>query len=390
VTVTTTVETYGGTGVLDQLGEALDDLHASVGAPLTARRVWLRAWSEAYPSSQPWAVVVRDTASGRIDAAALLSRRELPGGVDIAPLGFGRNDRSRFPARDESSARALADGLAHELDALGTPWTLRAEQLPASCPATARLAENLEFCAVLPGGDVPSVDFDPAVEPAVEAYVSKALRKVLRKSRNRIEADGHTVDIAFECTPDGVLGLIDEVEMTHRERDHAVGRDSDLDSDYGIRFWRNVILGHAKLGGVEISTLRLNGSLAAYVVSFLDGDSYRVFDGRFATEWSRYSPGRLLETATLDKAIRDDRFRQLDWMNSVAPDKLICANACESTQHIVACSPERLLDVDTPVQEVLRLHEADHRPTADAALRALSGVGRASDRRSRDKPAATE
>ena len=196
-----------------------------------------------------------------------------------------------------------------------------------------------------------------------------------------METDGHEVSIDFEASPDGVLGLIDEVERTHRERDHAVGRSSDLDSDYGVRFWRNVILGHAAEGDVEISTLRLGGSLAAYVVSFLDGDCYRVFDGRFATDWSRYSPGRVLETETLDRAIKHDRYGLLDWMNSVAPDKLICANAVEETQHLVACSSERLIDVRRAPEEVIVLGDAQHRPTADAALRALAGVGRAAPRR---------
>jgi CelD/BcsL family acetyltransferase involved in cellulose biosynthesis len=380
-TAPATLETWSGDDAFERTGDALDDLHVATGAPLTARRVWLRAWSRSYPSSEPWVVVVRDPASGRIDAAAMLSRRQLRDGVDVSPLGFGRNDRSRLPARTPEAAEALADRIAASLDRLDAPWTLRIEQLPADCPVAAALVERLDFATVLRGGDVPRVQFDPEAEPELRSYISKAMRKVLRKSENRIEADGHPMDIAFERSPAGVHGLIDEVERVHRERDHAVGRSSDLDSDYGVRFWRSVILDHADRGEVEIATLRLGGALAAYVVSFLDAGSYRVFDGRFATEWSRYSPGRLVETATLERAIREERFQLLDWMNSVAPDKLICANAVEQTQHMVACSSDRLLDVTRSADSVIELSDAEERPTADAALRALAGVGRENPRR---------
>ena len=41
----------------------------------------------------------------------------------------------------------------------------------------------------------------------------------------------------------------------------------------------------------------IDGDVAGYVVGILDGQSYRVFDGHFETEYSRYSPGRLVEAA---------------------------------------------------------------------------------------------
>jgi len=87
-----------------------------------------------------------------------------------------------------------------------------------------------------------------------------------------------------------------------------------------------------------MATLRLDGSLAAYVISFLDRSTYRVFDGRFVTQWARYSPGRLLEVETLARALGDGHFTSLDWMNSIAPDKLISANILEPTVHVIGSS----------------------------------------------------
>lgn len=86
--------------------------------------------------------------------------------------------------------------------------------------------------------------------------------------------------------------------------------------------------------------------MAAYVVSLLDGDAYRVFDGRLAPAWSRFSPGRLLEAATLERALLDPRSCELDWMNGCASEKLLAANAADRTEHLVAASPGITIDLD--------------------------------------------
>ena len=117
-----------------------------------------------------------------------------------------------------------------------------------------------------------------------------------------------------------------------------MGRTSDIDDPAGRRLWRAIIATHIAHDQVEIATLRLDDELAAYVISFVDDSTYRVFDGRFVTRWARYSPGRLLEVATLAHAMADHHYERLDWMNSIAPGKLISANTLEPTAHLVASS----------------------------------------------------
>ena len=89
---------------------------------------------------------------------------------------------------------------------------------------------------------------------------------------------------------------------------------------------------------VEIAQLRLNGNLAAYVVALLDGDVYRVYDGRMSSEWQDYSPGRIIEAATLTRAIADPRFTSLDWMSGVAAENLLTTNGAEGRSRLVATS----------------------------------------------------
>jgi Acetyltransferase (GNAT) domain len=155
-----------------------------------------------------------------------------------------------------------------------------------------------------------------------EVAFPPGIRRGLERSGRRIRQDTLSETIRFERDPSRLAGLRDEIEKVHRTRDHDAGRVSDLDDDAGTAFWRLVYDLHAVRGELEVATLRLDGDLAAYVVALLDGPAYRVFDGRFAPAWRHYSPGRRLEAAVVDHA-RRGCYRMLDWMSSVAPEKLV-------------------------------------------------------------------
>lgn len=288
----------------------------------------------------------------------------------MAAIGHGRNDRGRLPARTPDASAALAGGLADFLDSLRGEWALRVEQLPADDPVAAGLVERLEVGFRVPGGPVPRIEFEEKVGH-LEELLGKGLRKQLRRARSRMESEAVEASVAFDTDPERIAVLLDEIEHTHRSRDHSVGRTSDLDAEPARQFWRDVIASHAARSEVEVATLRFGNELAAYVVSLLDGTSYRVLDGRFETRWSRFSPGRFVETATLEKALGDSRFSNLDWMNSVASEKLVAANYLEATEHVVGCS-RRLTEglALTELRDLLN-EEATNQPTAQRALEAL-------------------
>lgn len=341
---THSVEYLSGSSLLEYLAADLDDLHQATAAPVTARCPWLRAWVGAYRPEEPWAVTVRDSRTGRLDGAALLSTRTGADHDEITPLGRRQLDRGFLPARTEAAADALATALAARLSGREKPWALRLGQLPAGDRVAAAVTRRLDGARIIPGSPIPKVSFGLADEAG--DLLGKNLRKQLRKARNRAADDGLAVTVEFACGLEPVAVLLDEVERTHRAREHHARRVSDLDSSPGLRFWRSVILGHAARGEVEVATLRLGDELAAYVVSLVDGGAYRVLDGRFAPTWSRYSPGRLLETATLDRASGDARYREVDWMNGCASEKLLTANAADLTEHLVAGSPGMVIDLD--------------------------------------------
>jgi CelD/BcsL family acetyltransferase involved in cellulose biosynthesis len=323
-----------GLQVLDDLGHPYDELAERAGAPMTARRPWLSAWTHAFPGAEPWAISVIEDED--LVGACLLARELVGHHVRVNALGHGRNDRSRFLAASHEIADAIACRVATRLEQCDRPWSLRVEQLPVDDPVATALAARLPNARFLPGGDIPLVELRTRAAPS--EHISKNLRRQLQKCRNRLEADAVGTVMAFTRSREALRDALQEIEDVHRNRDHDVGRESDIDDAAARQLWRNIINTHIDRGETEIGTLRLDGHLAAYVVSFIDHCTYRVFDGRFDTRWGRYSPGRLLETEALGRAMTHHGLRNLDWMNSVASDKLIAANTVEPTVHLVARS----------------------------------------------------
>ncbi len=218
---------------------------------------------------------------------------------------------ARFAGKQDRSWQLTLTGLRDGDDAA---WL--AGQLPAGRAAAAP--------------PVPGVGLAPA-----EITFAPGIRRGLDRAGRRIGQHALTEQIRFERDPARLAELRGEIEAVHLARDHDAGRVSDLDDDAGTAFWRSVYDRHAARGELEAATLRLDGHLAAYVVALVDPPAYRVFDGRFAPSWRLYSPGRRLEAAVVEHARRGP-FGVLDWMSSVAPEKLVASTCTEPRWAVTA------------------------------------------------------
>jgi hypothetical protein len=227
------------------------------------------------------------------------------------------------------------------------------------------LAGQLPAGRVVFASPVPGIGFTQD-----EVAFPHGIRRGLDRSGHRIRRHGLAETIRFEREPARLAALRDDIEAVHRARDRDAGRLSDLDDDAGTAFWRSVYDLHAGRGELEVATLRLDGHLAAYVVALADGPAYRVFDGRFAPAWRQYSPGRRLEAAVVDHA-RRGRYRMLDWMSSVAPEKLVASTHEEPRWAVIAgdAQPVRTAAGQAPS---VRSAPADTGPAFTAA--ASSGI----------------
>ncbi|MEZ5410561.1 MAG: GNAT family N-acetyltransferase [Acidimicrobiales bacterium] len=326
----------------------IESFAAELGLPVMASWPWLQAWCESFQNWTPMMVELRSAENGQLAAYALLAKMERAQGTALVGLGHGSSIHGALPARDEAAANALAGAIAATLDDLPGAWSLELEQISDLDPTLLRLADELEHTQLLPELRIPRVVFSTA--HGVDEVLTKSMRKQLRRARARITADNLGMSIAFDRGEAITAELIDEVEAVHVSRDRAARRNSDLDRPAERDFWRRVVEAFDARWEVEVASLRLDGELAAYVVALLDGQTYRVYDGRMNSKFADYSPGRLVEAAALDRAMKDPRFAVLDWMSGVAAEKLLTTNIAEGRVRLVATSGSRYL---SPLESAL-------------------------------------
>jgi hypothetical protein len=327
------IDILSGWPALGPLEPAVAALHQLAGTPVTARLAWWRSAVMAEHDAVP--VLLALPAPGdTLRAAALVAVREQDGGWQITSGRPHSDDTWEVAARSADARRTMLTELAGFATDLGRPWQLVLTGLRDGNDA-AWLARQLPGGHVAPASPVPGIGFK-----AGQMTFGPGIRSGLDRSSQRIRQHALSEEIQFERDPDRLAKLRGEIEDVHLARDHDAGRESDLDDTAGVAFWRSVYDLHAARGELEVATLRLDGHLAAYVIAFTDGPAYRVFDGRFAPPWRRYSPGRRLEAAVVEHA-RFEGFAVLDWMTSVAPEKLVASTWAEPRWTVTAAGGQR-------------------------------------------------
>jgi hypothetical protein len=343
VAARTRISILQGWQALRSLEPDLEALHRTAGTPVTARLAWWRAVVAADPGAVPL-LLARRGPGGTLTAAALVALRDRDGGDQDGgdqdggdqdgdcQLTSGRphtDDIWEVAAVSARARRAVLAELARYARRLGGRWRLALTGLRDGEDAV-WLAGQLPAGRVVPAPPVPGICFTQD-----EVTLAPGIGRGLDRSGQRIGRHALSETIEFERDPARLRRLRDEIEAVHRARDHDAGRVSDLDDGAGVAFWRSVYDLHAARGELEVAVLRLDGHLAAYVIALPDPPVYRVFDGRFAPAWRLYSPGRRLEVAVVERARRGG-FGALDWMSSVAPEKLVASNLAEPRWAVTA------------------------------------------------------
>jgi hypothetical protein len=312
---------------------AVDALHLAAGTPVTARLPWWRSAVMADRDATPVLLTLRGP-EGTLSAAALVAVRDQGGTWQVTSGRPHSDDVWEVAALSAGARRAVLAELVSYVRGLSPSWQLALTGLRNGDDA-AWLAEQLPASRAVPGSPVPGIGFTDD-----EVAFAPGIRSGLDRSGRRIGQHALIETIRFEREPTRLVRLRDEIETVHRARDHDAGRISDLDDRSGTAFWRSVYDRHAARGELEVATLRLDGHLAAYVIALVDPPVYRVFDGRFAPSWRRYSPGRRLEAAVVEHAHLGP-FRTLDWMSSVAQEKLIASTWAEPRWTVTAAGDQQ-------------------------------------------------
>ncbi|GAA4356789.1 GNAT family N-acetyltransferase [Angustibacter luteus] len=311
-----------GTELLDAAGPELDALADACGAPSMARAGWLHATVGPVPT-RAWSVEVRDD-RGALRAAAVLVDEQQADRDVVRLAGSSTGHTSALLADDAAAASLLGHAFWDALRERGRPTWAILGPVRVADPVLAA------FTAAVPGADLVSASPVPVVRRGAAAsaaeYLTPSMQRTLRKAANRARTDGCAVDIRFTRDPHEIAALLPDLERLHRERDHEHGRRSELDDDVDLRVWRARLTALAAQGRLEVATSHIDSVLAAQVVGLVDSATYRVLEGVLATKLSRYSPGRVLETAVLQRVLDDPTLDTLDWVTSVASEALLTYN----------------------------------------------------------------
>ncbi len=332
ITAPRTDQLTGATGVevvvgLDRLRDRRGELEALAqrcDAPVTGRSTWMLASVDSGP--QPCAVLVRDL-SGFLRAAAVLVEVDgTSGGQVVTFAGSDLGHRGAILADDRLWARRLGIALSRALPVHTTGWAIELGPLDADSPALAGFLAGFPQLVRLDVEPIPVLVREPGLDLAAD-YLSPAMRRTLRKANNRIVTDGRTLETRFTRSYSEICELVPALQACHRNRDHDRGRLSDLDDEKTRETWGSRLRALAQDGLLEVATARIDGVLAAHVIGIRDGETYRILEGHFVTEWARYAPGRLLEAAVVQRMLDEPAMNTLDWMTSVAPESLLATNA---------------------------------------------------------------
>lgn len=295
VNVNLPIRVLVGQPALDALDERWDAVATASGAPVFRRGSFLRATARVEATDN---VVVTLAEHGRrlvvgsawvLDGACLRWLGEGPGDY-LGPVIAGGTDAGTATAAIAASVRAVlaatdarAVRMAHVPDATGMASALT--RVPGLHVTTLRRTV------------APTMDMSEA-DQAVR-------KKSLKRHDNRLQREG---DVRFDGwrSPDDVAARIDDLIALHRRRWDATPTPSEFgDARVRARFVE-MALALAGDGVVRLHELRVDGTLVAAHLGFVDGARFVWYKPAFDPAWARWSPGEVLLRRLIMAAADED------------------------------------------------------------------------------------
>lgn len=277
------------------------------------RPEWLIPWAHHFGADSSEALTLRagGALAGLLPLFVIRHRSERV----VALLGQGLSDYLDVlidPSRAPSGAQRIIDALLTREDV----WnTLSLESLRMTSPLL-RVA--------FPSGW--REDIAPRMPTLVlplaeaEALRTRRLRTGLRQAHRRVSGAG-----GFEVTRvqgDAVRPTLEALFLLHQRRWTQRGQPGLFASDAVRAFLHDVARELSASGRLRLSTLRLEGRLAAVDFGFRDGDTVYAYATGFDPELSRFSPGLLLTEQAI-QAARDEGAQAFDFLRGQEAHKLL-------------------------------------------------------------------
>ena len=286
-----------------------DELAQASAASPFVRPAWLEPWVDAFGGEL--ALVLEHRGDELVGVLPLVRTRfgvASPTNYHTAEFGLVAKDGD---AREALARRALA---AHRA-------AVRVHYLPADgpdLPVLERVARDLRHLPL-----ERSRRRSPVLEPSgtwaeYEAALSKNLRGDVRRRRRRLEEAGAvTVEVATEADP----AVLDEgfaIEGSGWKDEEGTAIRSQPET---LRFYTELARRAAAHGWLRLCTLRLDGKAVAFHYNLEADDVLYHLKGGFDVEYDRFSPGKLLHYALVERAW-EIGLRRYDFLGGDEPYKL--------------------------------------------------------------------
>jgi CelD/BcsL family acetyltransferase involved in cellulose biosynthesis len=211
----------------------------------------------------------------------------------------------------------------------------------------------------------PYVDIEGSYNEYKSQVLSPGTRRSLARSLRQFERD-HAPQFRIVEAPREASAEIEEAFAL--ELAGWKGRDgmAILSDATTAGFFREVAASFDALGILRLSSIRVRGELAAFEISALDGDRLWSLKASFDERLARYSPGRLLRLAVIERCF-ELGLRTNEMLGADAPYKLSFATG---TRTICSFSAHDR----TPVSLARFGHRRYLRPTAKAVYLRSGGL----------------
>jgi CelD/BcsL family acetyltransferase involved in cellulose biosynthesis len=267
-----------------ELGEQWDRLAARQRAPFS-RHAWFWAWWNAFGTGGQLSVCAVWRAE-RLVAALPLWRR----GGALRAMANVHTPVFQVPACDHAAREA-----AFSATLTAAPGALEVEALASTDSALQALATHSRgaghVALVEPLHTSPIVDLnaDFAAYTRLHPTRCRKLAKLGRKMRR-----DHQADVALLEAPSDLEGELDRAFALESAGWKGATGTAIVSAEETSRFYRSVARAYHRLGQLRLSTVVLDGELAAFDLCLLHGGRLWTLKGAYDESYRRLSPGMVL------------------------------------------------------------------------------------------------